>query len=44
MTDIADIQAALDATRETPIRRVLTNLQNGSRNHLSAFNTALSRL
>jgi hypothetical protein len=44
VTDIADIQAALEATRETPIRRVLTNLQNGSRNHLSAFNTALSRL
>ncbi len=44
LTDIADIQAALDATKELPIRRVLTNLQNASRNHLSAFNTALSRL
>jgi hypothetical protein len=44
LTDIADIQEALDATKELPIRRVLTNLQNASRNHLSAFNTALSQL
>ncbi len=44
LTDIADLQEALNATKEMPIRRVLTNLQNASRNHLSAFNTALSRL
>ncbi len=44
LTDIADLQEALNATKEVPIRRVLTNLQNASRNHLSAFNTALSRL
>ncbi len=43
-TDIEDLQAALDATREAPIRRVFTNLLNASRNHLSAFNTALSLL
>ncbi len=44
LTDIADLQDALKATTETPIRRVFTNLQNASRNHLSAFTTALSRL
>jgi hypothetical protein len=42
--DIADIQEMLDATRESPIRRVLTNLQNGSYNHLEAFNYALDQL
>jgi hypothetical protein len=43
-TDIVDIQEALDATKVTAIRRVLTNLQNGSYNHLSAFNAALAKL
>lgn len=40
-TDIDDLQNMLDATRELPIRRVLTNLQNGSYNHLAAFTRAL---
>ncbi|MCI0534742.1 MAG: DUF2202 domain-containing protein, partial [Verrucomicrobiales bacterium] len=43
-TDIADLQEMLKTTRETPIRRVLTNLLNGSRNHLSAFSNALAQL
>lgn len=41
-TDIDDLQRMLDATAEQPIRRVLTNLQNGSYNHLAAF-TRLSQ-
>lgn len=40
-TDIDDIQRMLDTTRERPIRRVLTNLQNGSYNHLEAFTRSL---
>ncbi len=40
-TDIDDIQGMLDTTTDAPIRRVLTNLQNGSYNHLAAFNRAL---
>ncbi len=40
-TDIDDIRRMLDATRERPIRRVLTNLQNGSYNHLEAFTRSL---
>lgn len=36
-TDIDDLQAVLDTTREPAIRRVLGNLKQGSENHLSAF-------
>jgi hypothetical protein len=43
-TDIADIEEMLNTTRESAIRRVLTNLQNGSYNHLDAFNNALAQL
>jgi hypothetical protein len=42
--DIADIQEMLDATREKPIRRVLSNLQAGSYNHLDAFTRALAQV
>jgi hypothetical protein len=42
--DITDIQKMLAATTESPIRRVLTNLLNGSYNHLDAFNKALDQL
>jgi hypothetical protein len=42
--DIEDIQEMLDATTVSVIRRVLTNLQNGSYNHLAAFNNALDQL
>jgi hypothetical protein len=44
VTDIADIDEMLKATRESAIRRVLTNLRNGSNNHLDAFNRALDQL
>ncbi len=40
-TDIADLQRVIAATREPPIRQVLTNLMNGSYNHLAAFTSAL---
>jgi hypothetical protein len=43
-TDIADLDVMLQATRETAIRRVLTNLRNGSYNHLDAFTRALNQL
>lgn len=43
-TDIADLDVMLKATRETVIRRVLTNLRDGSYNHLDAFNRALDQL
>ncbi len=36
-TDIEDIQRMLKTTREKPISNVLTNLMNGSINHLEAF-------
>ncbi len=41
-TDIADLQAALKATRERPIRNVFSNLLEGSYNHLAAFTRALN--
>ena len=40
-TDIADLQEAINATRERPIKRVLGNLLNGSYNHLDAFTSWL---
>ena len=40
--DIADLQAALKATKEKPIRNVFTNLMEGSYNHLAAFTRALN--
>jgi len=43
-TDIADLQKAIKATREKPIKNVLGNLLGGSYNHLDAFNRALSQL
>jgi len=39
-TDIADLQEALKATRERPIRKVFSNLMDGSYNHLAAFTRA----
>lgn len=36
-TDIADLQAAIDGTKERPIRNVLGNLMSASHNHLAAF-------
>ncbi len=41
-TDIADLQAALKATKEKPIRNVFSNLMDGSYNHLAAFTAALN--
>lgn len=41
-TDIADLQEALKATRERPIRNVFSNLLDGSYNHLVAFTRALN--
>ena len=41
-TDIADLQEALKATRERPIRNVFGNLLDGSYNHLAAFTRALN--
>lgn len=39
--DIADIKDMLEETDKTDIIRVLTNLLNGSNNHLDAFNAQL---
>jgi hypothetical protein len=41
-TDIADLKAALQITREKPIRNVFSNLMDGSYNHLAAFTRALN--
>ena len=41
-TDIADLQEAIAATREKPIKNVLGNLLSGSNNHLDAFVRALN--
>jgi hypothetical protein len=43
-TDISDLQTAIKATRERPIKNVLGNLLDGSYNHLDAFTRALSQL
>jgi hypothetical protein len=43
-TDIADLQAAIRATKEKPVKNVLNNLLDGSYNHLDAFNRALNQL
>ncbi len=40
-TDIADLEAALKSTVKLDIKRVYTNLMNGSYNHLEAFETTL---
>ena len=40
-TDIADLRAALNTTREKPVRKVFGNLLNGSLNHLAAFSSWL---
>lgn len=40
-TDIADLEVALKVTEKTDIKRVFTNLLNGSYNHLDAFETNL---
>lgn len=40
-TDIADLQQAIAATREKPIKNVLSNLLDGSYSHLAAFTRAL---
>lgn len=42
-TDIQDLQEAIAETREKPIKRVLGNLLDGSRNHLDAFTRALDQ-
>ncbi|MFB3777547.1 MAG: DUF2202 domain-containing protein [Bryobacteraceae bacterium] len=39
--DIADLEAAIAATRKTDIKRVYTNLLSGSLNHLEAFQRQL---
>ncbi|MGB5745724.1 MAG: DUF2202 domain-containing protein [Desulfobacterales bacterium] len=39
--DIADIERMLDETDKADIERVLSNLLDGSKNHLDAFNTQL---
>jgi hypothetical protein len=39
--DIADIERMLEETEKADIERVLSNLLNGSNNHLDAFNTQL---
>lgn len=39
--DIADIERMLDETDKADIKRVLSNLLEGSNNHLDAFNTQL---
>jgi hypothetical protein len=43
-TDIADIESALKVTLKTDIKRVYTNLLNGSYNHLEAFEANLEVL
>jgi len=43
-TDITDLQKAIQATKEKPIKNVLGNLLDGSRNHLDAFHRALDLL
>lgn len=43
-TDIADLEAALAATKSTELRRIYTNLMNASYNHLDAFETVLEVL
>jgi len=43
-TDIADLEAALKDTSKLDIKRVYTNLLNGSFNHLEAFETTLEIL
>ncbi|MBK8000488.1 MAG: DUF2202 domain-containing protein [Verrucomicrobia bacterium] len=42
--DIRDLQTAMDSTRDSVILTVFNNLQNGSRNHLVAFNNVLAPL
>jgi hypothetical protein len=42
--DIADLEAALQATTRLDIKRVYTNLLNGSFNHLEAFETTMEIL
>jgi hypothetical protein len=42
--DIGDLEAALQATTKLDIKRVYTNLLNGSYNHLEAFETTLEVL
>jgi hypothetical protein len=39
--DIGDIERMLEETDKADIKRVLSNLLNGSYNHLDAFNTQL---
>ena len=41
-TDIADLEKAIGATNKFDIRRVYTNLLNGSYNHLDAFEGLLA--
>lgn len=43
-TDIADLEVAIQATRERPIRNVFSNLRDGSFNHLAAFTQALEEI
>lgn len=40
-TDIEDLSSAIAITQERPIKRVYTNLLDGSENHLNAFFRAL---
>jgi hypothetical protein len=42
--DIADLESALAATKKTDIKRVYSNLLNGSLNHLAAFEGQLEVL
>ena len=42
--DIRDLQAAMESTHDSLILTVFTSLQNGSRNHLAAFNNVLAPL
>lgn len=43
-TDIADLETALQGTGKPDIKRVYTNLLNGSYHHLEAFQTSLEIL
>ncbi len=42
-TDLDDLNSALALTSHTDITNVYTNLRQGSYNHLSAFNSQLSK-
>ncbi len=41
--DIRDLKAGIDSTKHSDIKNVYTNLLQGSKNHLSAFNKLLGK-